>query len=254
MLSRLFEALNTVTCLATAVPSACSDASTHLCLRSNCVIELERKVDEARKMLEEAYNQYGPQRTAVSFNGGKDATVCLWLWLDVMRSKKNSKQNQPRAVFFKSDQEIDEVVSFLRKTTEQQGLDLKTYEGHYTKCVGKAVDDLKEGQKFADDCPVAFILGVRKGDARSENVKSIEPSTLKDVKFMRYHPLLNWTYGDIWAVIKFGEIPYCSLYDKGYSSLGDRKDTIKNPALSKGEKFIPASQLEDPSSERASRK
>jgi phosphoadenosine phosphosulfate reductase len=37
---------------------------------------------------------------------------------------------------------------------------------------------------------------------------------------IRVHPLLDFTEADVWAYIKRLNLPYCSLYDKGYKSLG----------------------------------
>jgi len=39
----------------------------------------------------------------------------------------------------------------------------------------------------------------------------------------------------VWDFIKACELPYCNLYDHGYTSLGTVKDTIRNPELLKGE-------------------
>lgn len=53
--------------------------------------------------------------------------------------------------------------------------------------------------------------------------------------FMRFNPILDWSYRDVWDFIKACELPYCALYDHGYTSLGTVKDTIRNPELLKGE-------------------
>jgi len=52
---------------------------------------------------------------------------------------------------------------------------------------------------------------------------------------MRFNPILDWSYRDVWDFIKACELPYCNLYDHGYTSLGTVKDTIRNPELLKGE-------------------
>lgn len=57
--------------------------------------------------------------------------------------------------------------------------------------------------------------------------------------FMRFNPILDWSYRDVWDFIKACQLPYCNLYDHGYTSLGTVKDTIRNPELLK------ESELED---------
>jgi phosphoadenosine phosphosulfate reductase len=42
---------------------------------------------------------------------------------------------------------------------------------------------------------------------------------------MRVQPLLHFTERDIWSIIHTFGIPYCSLYEQGYRSLGPRSST-----------------------------
>ena len=39
-------------------------------------------------------------------------------------------------------------------------------------------------------------------------------------KEIHFHPIFMWNEGDIWEYIEKYEIPYCSLYDEGFSRIG----------------------------------
>lgn len=64
---------------------------------------------------------------------------------------------------------------------------------------------------------------------------------------------------DSWQFIRALGIPYCPLYDKGYTSLGGIDDTHPNPALkghggkADGEQFRPAYELMEDREERLGR-
>jgi FAD synthetase len=72
--------------------------------------------------------------------------------------------------------------------------------------------------------------------------------------FLRLNPILDWNYGQVWHFLRTFQLPYCKLYDDGYTSLGTVKDTLPCPALKKdNDEYWPAYMLRDWDQERAGR-
>lgn len=83
----------------------------------------------------------------------------------------------------------------------------------------------------------------------------LEPSSPGWPVFLRVNPLLTWDYGQIWDFLRRFSLPYCRLYDEGYTSLGDTRTTVRNPALRRVEGgYRPAYALENWTLERANRR
>ena len=104
----------------------------------------------------------------------------------------------------------------------------------------------------------AIILGNRYRDPYSDQLKPTCASSPGWPVFTRVHPVLEWTYSEVWDFLRKFHLPYCSLYDQGYTSLGERHNSIPNPHLAvesdEGtKKFLPAYELKNGEYERESR-
>ena len=101
----------------------------------------------------------------------------------------------------------------------------------------------------------AILLGTRRGDPNAEGQDHFCPSSRGWPPFLRVNPVLDWGYGDVWRFLRLGRLPYCTLYDRGYTSLGSPATTVPNAALQRGDgTFAPAHELADGRLERQGRR
>jgi len=100
----------------------------------------------------------------------------------------------------------------------------------------------------------AVIMGNRKTDPYSSDLRPIEKSSPGWPEFIRIFPIINWDYHTVWLFLKSFGLPYCRLYDSGYTSLGEKHNTQLNPSLLTEEgTYKAACELVDESMERLSR-
>jgi FAD synthetase len=91
----------------------------------------------------------------------------------------------------------------------------------------------------------AILVGTRRTDPHGEHLKHFDPTDQGWPAFVRVHPVIDWHYVDIWTFIRYLNIPYCCLYDMGYTSLGGTTDTHPNPALARQPSTQQVPQIKD---------
>ena len=225
-------------------------------------------IKEALNCLDHAYRLYGPESVLVSYNGGKDAVVILHLLraahAHYFQSLDDDAQPcRPRAVYFDHKDEFPEVLSLLHDTVRDYDLDMVAFaQGvSFSDGLGLLVENnFPSGSSKA--FPMAFVLGTRSSDPNAHSQGHFAPSSHYMPPFMRVNPILEWTYGHVWHFLRLFQLPYCCLYDMGYTSLGTVKDTRPCPALAVAgigterasvPKYWPAYMLRDWDQERAGR-
>lgn len=64
------------------------------------------------------------------------------------------------------------------------------------------------------------VTGIRHAESRNRSKrKMVEPCRQKKGKRF-LHPIIDWSTDEVWEYIYSYDIPYCNLYDEGYSRIG----------------------------------
>lgn len=203
---------------------------------------LSPAVRASLEVVDAALRLFGPERLVVSFNGGKDATALLHL---ACACYARAGLGPPRCVYWHEALVFPEVEAFVNATEARLGLPLLRYSSGF-------VDGLRDAVTARG--VAAVLLGTRRGDPDGARASAWQPSSADYPAFMRVLPLLPWSYHDVWHFLTLFRLPYCSLYDRGYSSLGNTANTRPNPALARpGGGFGAACELASGALERGGR-
>lgn len=191
---------------------------------------LEAKIEKAKRVLRDAYGEYRDEM-AIFWTGGKDSTVLLHLVRDVF-----GKNNVFRTLFLDTQLDFEEVYDFIEKIRHDWNLNLitvktsreqmKKYNSLPTKAARVKLASLFKiillKQAVKKYKLPALIIGIR-WDEHLERIG--EKYWSRRVDHVRIHPLLHFTEKDIWDYTRKYKLPYISLYDKGYRSLGEKEFT-----------------------------
>ncbi|PHH88313.1 hypothetical protein CDD83_7693 [Cordyceps sp. RAO-2017] len=221
----------------------------------------QARVRESLATVAEALQRYRHEELSLSYNGGKDCLVLLILILACLPAPTASVSDAPtgpgrspgpveplQAIYIAPPDPFPEVEDFVAVSAERYNLDLMRY--------ALPMRDALEAYR-RDRPPVkAVFMGTRRTDPHSEFLTPFSPTDGDWPRFMRVNPVLDWHYPEIWAFIRHLEIPFCSLYSRGFTSLGGTRNTRPNPALALGgdaKTFRPAYELVRDDDERLGR-
>ncbi|KAI8983548.1 hypothetical protein BDB01DRAFT_791222 [Pilobolus umbonatus] len=207
---------------------------------------LGHDVKTALTVIEEAYKRYGYEALSLSFNGGKDCTVLLHLVAAVV-SKLGFLDRPLPTVFVTYPNPFPHVDSFVKACIRRYYLDCVYIPGPMKQALQQYIDS-------RNPKPRAMFVGIRRNDPYASQLTHFDTTDKDWPSFMRVHPIIDWSYKHIWDFLLHLQIPYCSLYDQGYTSLGSMENTHQNPDLMiDNHRYQPAYKLENELHERYGR-
>ncbi|MDP6040014.1 MAG: phosphoadenosine phosphosulfate reductase family protein [Candidatus Latescibacteria bacterium] len=229
---------------------------------------LNKKVDDSKKIIREAFEKYPLDKLAVSWTGGKESTLVLYIMRQICAEDGIAL---PRCFSIDEGDMFPEIKYMFDAYTAEWGLQLDMVHNHdVSKVAGGelggevSVADLNERNRaeierlgyeedtfdyepesyvgnhlmktvvlngyIEDNGLEGFFGGIRwdEQEARqNETHFSLRPATDLSPAHERISPILHFTERDVWDATFAFEIPFCTLYNHGYRSLGARITTVK---------------------------
>ncbi|KIY49852.1 adenine nucleotide alpha hydrolases-like protein [Fistulina hepatica ATCC 64428] len=219
-------------------------------------------IKEALDVIDSALDDHGQDHVAISFNGGKDCTVLLHLFAAALakRTPSNHSMKPIPGVYIAAPSTFPSLEEFIDSAAQAYNLDLfhtrppnqpvesvdtpsqsngtshTDVSDPLSKPLGssKGAEGMKQAlQIYKDRYPhiSAILIGTRRTDPHGGRLSYRNMTDHGWPPYERVNPIINWSYTDVWTFIRGLSIPYCDLYDQGYTSLGSTHNTSPNPAL-----------------------
>lgn len=184
----------------------------------------DRALESARDVVAACFQRFPIESIGISFNGGKDSVVMMELLIAHAGADKVSKCHM---FMFGEDDEFDDIRAFREGYLSHRlpSAVLQTLPHHYGIKGGLEVLRNEHGLE-------AVFIGTRKDDPSGKYQKtSMEPTTAGWPQLMRYCPVFDFCYHEVWMYLAMHQVPVCKLYGCGYTSLGRIALTVPNQAL-----------------------
>ncbi|XP_046396017.1 FAD synthase-like isoform X2 [Ischnura elegans] len=207
-------------------------------------------LDKAIKTVGDCFTRYDSGNGVfISFNGGKDCTALLHL-VFAFYTKYYPCGRPLKALYIQTKDPFPEVEDFAHAAALRYNIKLEIRPGPLKNALQQFMEENSELK--------AVFIGTRRTDPKSVSLQTFQMTDGDWPRMMRVSPLLDWSYENVWTFLRTLSVPYCSLYDEGYTSIGDKSNTFPNPALEYvtkdgRTKYHPAYMLKDESVERSGR-
>ncbi|KAI9575161.1 FAD synthase-like [Glossina fuscipes] len=184
---------------------------------------LQIKENSFEELCKKTFQMYKAEEVVLSFNGGKDSTVVLHMLARFFQKDHNLKHLKILALFITDPDGFSEIDEFVNDCSKLYNIELIKMEGTIKQAL----------ERMCRERPLikAVFMGSRRTDPHCEHLKTMQPTDPGWPALMRINPILDWTCRDIWQYIYVYDVAYCILYEKGFTSIGNKKNTKPNPYL-----------------------
>ena len=171
------------------------------------------KVENAIEILQQFQP---PEGYFLAFSGGKDSIV--------IKELCNMAGVKYHAEYSVTTIDPPELTKFIkihhpdvkRKIPEKSFFELLVKKGYPTRQFRWCCELLKENAGNGR----LVITGVRKAESARRSKRRMVEICYRDTRKRYLHPILEWSDKDVWEFIRLRKLPYCSLYDEGWSRVG----------------------------------
>jgi 3'-phosphoadenosine 5'-phosphosulfate sulfotransferase (PAPS reductase)/FAD synthetase len=170
-------------------------------------------------------------KQALFFNGGKESLIVLHQYM-----------HNSIIVYVESENDFDEIKQYVAFIENYYNINIIRFSDIKTAILLLK----KQGIDMV-------IIGCRSTDPDCEKLGTYQETDNSWPKIMRYNPLIEWTYHDVWDYIEKNNLIVCPLYEKGYTSIGNKTNTFPNYTLFGSNGYKHAKYLCDESLERIGR-
>jgi len=240
---------------------------------------MDREISEKRKrqclkwveiskgIVRQAFERFKPEELGITWTGGKDSTLTLWIIRQVCEEKKLPL---PKTMIIGEGDEFLEIEEFVERIKKEWNVPLEVCRNedvlkaaHYKLNAAVKVRDLNDRNRAElerigfDEEEFPFEAESYVGNhlmktvvfnefLERNKIKGIfqglrwdeHPARFNDEYFeykeggylmpehTRIRPILHFTEKDLWDTYAAFKIPYCSLYEKGYRSLGAKTTSL----------------------------
>ncbi|XP_037809231.1 probable FAD synthase [Lucilia sericata] len=184
---------------------------------------IKEKEKDILEIMHKVFQLYKPDEILLSFNGGKDCTVVLHMLHKFFQNNACLKNIKIPTLYITDPDAFEEIDQFVNDCQNLYNIDI-------IKKKGPIKEALKE---LCNDNPKlkAVFMGCRRTDPYCKDLKVMQMTDSGWPPLMRINPIIDWKCRQVWEYIYLYNVPYCKLYQKGYTSIGNKKNTKPNPYL-----------------------
>ena len=227
-------------------------------------LSIEKKIEKSKEIIFSVLTNFLQDEVAIAWSGGKDSTTVLWLVKQVIMENNFTI---PKVVFIDDGYVYSEIKNFVGRIEKNWGFKVEfiknddilgelckgTCRINVNKLNGINREELRKiGIKsenpiiepgsfrfthLTKTLPLkdyirsndikALITAIRWDENRSRSTEAFFSPRSNPIH-TRVHPILHYTEADIWQTINDFSIPFCSLYEKGYRSIGSDLPVVRN--------------------------
>jgi len=183
---------------------------------------VQEKTKVALGVIDSALDRYSVDEISLAYHGSQECLVLLNLLLCALARLETPLPPALQTVYVASPEAFAQVDAFVNESVAAYRLDLTRY----------ALPKKDAFKLYLEEHNTvkAILMGITRSDPQSQTLTHFDETDQGWPAFTRVHPIIDWDHDEIWAFIRYFQIPYSSFYGQNMSPGGIR-DMFPKPTL-----------------------